>query len=59
MNWDDNGVVWAVGADLHMMGNGWSPFVAIVNQSGKWADADGKEETKSQMTVKIGAHAEI
>ncbi len=59
MNWDDNGVVWAVGTDLHMMGNGWSPFVAIVNRSGKWADAAGKEESKSEMMIKLGAHAEI
>ncbi len=59
MGWNDNGMVWAIGSDLHMMGNGWSPFVALVNRSGKWADAAGKEETKSEMMLKIGAHAEI
>lgn len=59
MDWDDNGVVWGVGTDLHMMGKGWSPFVAIVGRSGKWADAAGKEETKSDMTIKIGALGDI
>lgn len=59
MAWNDNGVVWGVGTDLHMMGKGWSPFVAIVGRSGKWDDGAGKEETKSDMTVKIGALAEI
>jgi hypothetical protein len=59
MNWDDNGVVWAIGTDLHMMGNGWSPFFALVNRSGKWEDSAGKEETKSEMMIKLGAHAEI
>jgi hypothetical protein len=57
--WDDNGQVWGVGADLHMMGKGWSPFVAIIGRSGKWDDGAGKEETKSDMTVKIGALGEI
>lgn len=59
--WDDNGTTWGVGANFHMMGQGWSPFVAIIGQSGKWEDpADAtKEETKSNMMIKIGALGEI
>lgn len=60
-SWDDNGMTWGLGANLHMMGKGWSPFVAIIGQSGKWADpADAtKEETKSNMMIKLGALGEI
>jgi hypothetical protein len=60
-NWDDNGMTWGLGANLHMMGKGWSPFIAILSHSGKWADpADAtKEETKSNMMIKLGALGEI
>lgn len=60
-NWDDNGVVWGLGADLAMMGKGWNPYVAIVNRSGKFQKATDptKEESKSEMWFRIGVLGEI
>ncbi len=64
-NWDDNGTVIGVGADLAMMGKGWTPFVAVVSTSGKFdknLDASGttpKEESKSNTQFKIGVLGEI
>jgi len=59
MNWDDNGQTIAVGTTLDMMGKNFNPYFAIVSQSGKFADAAGKEETKSNMWIKIGVLGEI
>lgn len=61
-DFDDNGMVMGVGADLLGLGKGWVPFIAIVTKSGKFAsptDPAQKEETKSEMNIKIGTYAEI
>ncbi len=64
-NWDDNGTVIGVGADLAMMGKGWTPFVAVVSTSGKFdknlgaASTTPKEESKSNTMLKIGILGEI
>ncbi len=64
-NWDDNGTVIGVGADLAMMGKGWTPFVAITSTSGKFDKNGGaagttpKEESKSNTQVKLGVLGEI
>lgn len=59
--WEDNGVVYGVGVDIHSMGKGWTPYVALTSRSGKFPKATDptKEETKSEMQVKIGVLGEI
>ena len=62
--WDDNGSVIGVGADFAFMGKGWTPYVAIVTQSGKFDKNLGKgakveEESKSEMNLKLGVLGEI
>ena len=59
MVWNDNGQTFGVGANLDMMGKNFNPYFAIVSQSGKFADAAGKEETKSNMWIKLGVLGEI
>jgi hypothetical protein len=58
---DDNGVVYGVGVDVASMGKGWTPFLALVNTSGKFEKPSekGKEETRSQLEVKLGVLGEI
>lgn len=55
---DDNGVVYGVGVDVQTFGKGWTPYLALVSRSGKFLEA-GKEETKSEMQVKLGVLGEI
>jgi hypothetical protein len=55
---DDNGQVFGIGADLNMFGDGFNPYIALVNQSGKWMEG-ADEKTKSEMMIKIGALAEL
>lgn len=59
--WDDNSMTWGVGADLTMLGDNYTPFVAVVGNSGKFQDPTdaNKTETKSEMTIKLGAFASI
>lgn len=57
-DFDDNGQVFGIGADLMMMGEGWNPYVALVNRSGKWMDGTS-EKTRSEMQVRIGVLGEI
>lgn len=56
--WDDNGQTIAVGSNFHMMGKGWTPYAAIVSQSGKFMEGT-EEKTKSNMWVKLGVLGEI
>lgn len=60
MNWDDNAMTLAVGADIDAVGGkDYTPFVEIVSNSGKWNDAKGDEETKSEMNIRVGVHATL
>jgi hypothetical protein len=58
---DDNGNVLGLGADLLMLGNGWTPYVAMVSKSGDFVDpADAtKQESKTKMTLHLGVLGEI
>lgn len=58
MEWNDNGQTIAVGSNFHMMGEGWTPFAAIVTQSGKFMEGT-EEKTKSNMWVRLGVNGEI
>lgn len=52
---DDNAQVFGVGADLGMMGKGWTPYLALLSKSGKFADdTTGKEEKKTENQVRLG-----
>jgi hypothetical protein len=61
--WDDNAMTYGLGADLHMMGKGWTPYVALVSRSGKFdkdpTPAEVEEESKSEMAIRLGVLGEI
>jgi hypothetical protein len=58
---NDNGQTIGVSADVLSLGKNWSPYLALVNQSGKWADPKKPDSAKSysDMTVRFGALGEF
>jgi hypothetical protein len=58
-HFDDNGVVWAVGADLDSLGQNWHPFLAYVSREGVWEKVidSGDTESKSETVIKLGVYA--
>jgi len=52
--WDDNGTSISVGTNCNAMGQGYTPYLAVVQQSGKFLKADGETETLSNLMVKLG-----
>jgi hypothetical protein len=53
---DDNGQVAGIWVDVNTMGKGWTPYLAVVNKSGKFQKdpTSTKEESRSDMQVKLG-----
>jgi hypothetical protein len=62
-HFNDNGMVWGIGVEMNDMGKGWTPFLSIVNTSGKFkkipGDATSETETRSDMTYSLGVLGEI
>jgi hypothetical protein len=58
---DDNGNVAGVWVDVNTFGKGWTPYLAVVNQMGKFRKdpTSTKEESKSDLQVKLGCLGEF
>ncbi len=59
--WDDNGQTIGVGADILSLGKNWNPYLALVNQSGKWQDPAHTDAGKAHndLQVRVGALGEF
>ena len=60
-SWNDNGQTIGVGVNLNDMGKGWTPYIAFINQSGKFEDEKnpGEAKSKSEMWLRVGVLGEI
>jgi hypothetical protein len=61
--YNDNGTVWGLGADMNFTGKNWHPYIAFVERSGKFDKNNGtgtvKEDTRNNLWIRVGAHAEL
>jgi hypothetical protein len=56
---NNNKTVLGFGADLDMMGSGWTPFVAYVMTSGDELNAKGTKETRTDGMLRLGVLGEF
>lgn len=57
---DDNAQVLSVGANFAFLGDHWTPYLALLNKSGKFTDpTTSKEESKTESQVRLGIFGEL